>query len=159
MAPHAGEPTAAERRERIAIWRELVVAHDRLMKKFQTELKSEFDLSVPQYDALWRLDQAPDNSLLMGEIAAALLYSSGAATKLFDRLVERGLVARSAAPNDRRAVIVSLTAEGLNLIGNARRTHGLSISKTLGPFASEAEQRHVAAFLARLATPPNDSKE
>ena len=149
----AAQLTAAERNERIAIWRELVVAHDRLMKQFQTELKREFDLSVSQYDALMRLAVAPDHRLPMGEVAEALLYSSGAATKLLDRLVQRELVERSADPNDRRAVLVSLTDDGKARINRARRSHGDSITQKVGPFASDAEQRHVAAFLTRLAAP------
>ena len=88
----------------------------------------------------------------MGEVAEALLFSSGAATKLFDRLVERGLVERSADPNDRRCVIVSLTDEGSALIDRARLAHGYSIHDKVGPFASDAERRHVAAFLKRLAS-------
>ena len=143
----------AERQDRIAIWTDLVVAHDLLMKQFQAELKRDFDLSVSQYDALLRLTLAPDKRLQMGEVAGSLLFSSGAATKLFDRLVERGLVARSADPDDRRCVIVSLTDDGSDLISRARLGHGYSIHDKLGPFASEAEREHVQAFLKRLATP------
>ena len=156
---HADEPAPAdgaadaERHDRIAVWNDLVVAHDLLMKQFQSELKRDFDLSVSQYDALLRLTLAPGKRLQMGEVAGSLLFSSGAATKLFDRLVERGLVERSADPNDRRSVIVSLTDEGTDLIDRARLAHGYSIHEKLGPFASEAERRHVHAFLGRLATP------
>ena len=149
----ADEAADAERRDRIAIWSDLVVAHDLLMKQFQAELKRDFDLSVSQYDALLRLTLAPGKRLPMGAVAGSLLFSSGAATKLFDRLVERGLVARSADPNDRRCVIVSLTDEGSDLIDRARLAHGYSIHDKLGPFASEAERQHVEAFLKRLATP------
>ena len=153
--PEAGpvESTAAEHRDRIAIWRELVVAHDLLMKQFQAELKRDFELSVSEYDALLRLTLAPEYRLQMGEIAGALLFSSGAATKLFDRLCQRGLVERSADPSDRRSVIVTLTKDGSALIRRARLAHGDSIAEKVGPFASAAEQRHVAAFLTRLATP------
>ena len=129
-----------------------MVAHDLLMKQFQAELKRDSDLTVSQYDALLRLTLAPGKRLQMGEVAGSLLFSSGAATKLFDRLVERGLVARSADPNDRRCVIVSLTDEGSDLIDRARLAHGYSIHDKIGPFASEDERRHVDAFLKRLAT-------
>lgn len=141
----------AERESRIAVWRDLVAAHDRLMKQFQTELKAEFDLSVPQYDALLRLSLAGGTCLRMGEVADALLFSSGAATKVFDRLVERGLVERGADPRDRRTVLVGLTDAGRELFARAQRSHGDSIHDTLGPFASATERRHVEAFLERLA--------
>ena len=76
----------------------------RLMKQFQAELKCEFDLSVPQYDALLRLSLAPGKRLAMGEVAEALLYSSGAATKLFDRARRKGTrrtLRRSQRPSHR----------------------------------------------------------
>ena len=142
----------SERRNRIAVWSDLVVAHDLLMKQFHAELKRDSDLTVSQYDALLRLALAPGQRLQMGEVAGSLLFSSGAATKLFDRLVQRGLVVRSADPNDRRCVIVGLTDEGSALIDRARLAHGYSIHDKLGAFTSEAERRHVAAFLKRLAT-------
>jgi len=137
---------------RIAVWSDLVVAHDRLMKEFQVELKTEFDLTVPQYDALLRLAQADGRTLRMGEVADALLFSSGAATKVFDRLVERGLVERGADPNDRRTVLVGLTEDGRKLFQRAQRAHGESINSKVGPFASAEERRHVEAFLKRLST-------
>jgi len=147
----ASKPTAAERHDRISIWRELVVAHDRLMKQFQAELKRDFELTVAQYDALLQLTLAPGKRLQMDAVSAALLFSSGAATKLFDRLVDRGLVGRSADPSDRRSVVVNLTDEGVDLITRARRAHRDSIYDKVGPFASATERRHVEAFLHRLA--------
>ena len=123
------------------------------MKQFQTELKTEFDLSVPQYDALRRLWPAGDKCLRMGEVADAMLFSSGAATKVLDRLVERGLVERGADPNDRRTVLVGLTDEGRALFARAQHAHGHSIADKLGPFASADERQHVQAFLKRLAAP------
>ena len=139
-----------DERDRIVLWRELLEAHDALTKRFQAELKGEFGLSVPQYDALYRLSVAPDQVCRMGEVADAMLYSTGAATKVFDRLVERGLVQRSTDPEDRRTVLVQLTPEGRSLMQRAARAHGRSIVDALGPFDSATERAHVSGFLRRL---------
>jgi len=48
-------------------------------------------------------------------------------------------------------VIVSLTDQGKRLIDRARHAHGDSVHEKVGPFASNAERRHVATFLNRLA--------
>ena len=88
----------------------------------------------------------------MGEVAGALLFSSGAATKVFDRLVDRGLVERRRDPDDRRTVIVRLTGKAAT-VRPGQHAHGYSIFDKLGPFASDAERGHVEAFLKRLATP------
>lgn len=135
-------------------WRRLVLAHDRLMRVFEGELKREFGLTVAQYDVVHRLAATPGERVRMSELARALLYSSGAATKVLDRLAERGLVERVADPGDRRAVRVGLTAEGRALAERARRAHGRSIARAVGPFRSAAEREHVLAYLGRLAGAP-----
>jgi DNA-binding MarR family transcriptional regulator len=53
------------------------------------------------------------------EIQALTGLSSGGVTKLLDRLEDRGLIARSfgTLPEDRRAVVVSITPEGRRVAG------------------------------------------
>lgn len=46
------------------------------------------------------------------ELGAKLLKSGGNITMVIDNLVKRGYVTRVTDPNDRRAVIISLTEEG-----------------------------------------------
>lgn len=134
------------------MWRRLVVAHDRLMRMFQAELRAEFGLTVPQYDVLLRLAQQPGHEpVRMADLARVLLYSSGAATKVVDRLVTLDLVRRTADAGDGRAVRIMLTDTGAELIDRAMRAHGRSIARAIGPFASPEERRHVVAFLDRLA--------
>ena len=50
--------------------------------------------------------------MTLGELSQRMMVSNGNVTGLVERLVDDGLIARKAAPNDRRAQIVSLTAEG-----------------------------------------------
>jgi DNA-binding MarR family transcriptional regulator len=48
----------------------------------------------------------------LGELSQRLMVSNGNITGLVDRLVAQGLLDRQPAPNDRRAQLVKLTAEG-----------------------------------------------
>jgi DNA-binding MarR family transcriptional regulator len=48
----------------------------------------------------------------LGELSQRLMVSNGNITGLVDRLLAQGLLDRQAAPNDRRAHLVRLTAEG-----------------------------------------------
>jgi DNA-binding MarR family transcriptional regulator len=57
--------------------------------------------------------------MLATELARESLLSSGAMTHRIDRLSKRGLVMRSSDPEDRRAVWVSLTDEGKQLVDRA----------------------------------------
>jgi DNA-binding MarR family transcriptional regulator len=52
----------------------------------------------------------------MSVIASALAVSLATATGVVDRLVERGLVIREGAPDDRRVVLCRLSDKGQELI-------------------------------------------
>src|SRR6478735_3364225 len=136
-------------------WRLMVAAHDRVMKELATELRNDYGISIAESDALLRLALTPGHRVKMTELARMMLYSSGAATKIVDRLTERGHVRRDHDRGDGRVVWVELTDAGLRLITEARQAHRRSIVREIGPFQSEAEAEHVLAFLDRLARMPS----
>ncbi|MBM9461557.1 MarR family transcriptional regulator [Nocardioides sp. zg-536] len=132
-------------------WRALVEAHDRLIRVFEAHLKDRYGLTKAKFDILRRLLEAEGHRARTQELAQALFYSSGSATKVIDRLVERGLVNRSAHDTDRRVVFVSLTPAGLALAREVVEEHRALIHKSLARFESAAEANHVLAYLHRLA--------
>jgi len=85
-------------------------------------LRDEFDVTLPRFDLMAQLDKAP-NGMTLGELSRRMMVSNGNVTGLAERLVEQGLLDRRAAPNDRRAQIVSLTAEGRRAFRAMARTH------------------------------------
>lgn len=89
-----------------------VVAGNRFTDEVAQLCRAE-GLSHPQYTALWVLclADAPDG-LPMGALVDGLLHRKADATRLVDRLLERGLVTRTTAPDDRRRILVSPTPEG-----------------------------------------------
>lgn len=91
--------------------------------------KEGLQLSVAQYYALHHIDErAP---LRMGKLAKALRVAESTATRLVDRLVDLGLVARVTDAADRRAVGVVLTGGGRRLLARARRRRMRSMAELL----------------------------
>src|SRR5690349_19477083 len=92
-------------------------AMERLVSAYRSrmvELCRQADLTPPQF---WALNSIEDeNRIKMSPLADCLGLSMGAASTLIDRLVGRGLVQREADPQDRRAVFVSLTAKGRQVL-------------------------------------------
>src|SRR5215210_9402240 len=76
-------------------------------------IASEFDLAPAQLGALKALD--PDEPVPMRHLAQALACDNSNVTGIVDRLEERGLVERRAAPNDRRVKMLVLTPAGAEL--------------------------------------------
>ena len=114
---------------RLAPWRAFLLAHARVSRRLDEELRAEHDLSFAEYDALLTIAQAPERRIRMGLLAEEVLLSKSGVTRLIDRLVNDGLVERSACLADARGAEAVLTAEGLDRLRAASRTHLRGISE------------------------------
>ncbi|WP_149361196.1 MarR family winged helix-turn-helix transcriptional regulator [Lolliginicoccus suaedae] len=70
-------------------------------------------LAPAEFEALLRLSRNQDHRLRMSDLAAQAGLTNSGATRLVDRLENRGLVARETNPDDRRGTTAALTADGL----------------------------------------------
>ena len=57
------------------------------------------------------------------QIGSSILISSGSMTYVIDKLEQRGLLKRSGCPNDRRAIYVALTDQGMNVMKQIMPEH------------------------------------
>ncbi|MDO5672050.1 MAG: MarR family transcriptional regulator [Actinomycetaceae bacterium] len=98
----------------------------RLSRHFDLARRTVFEqheLEPWEFDVLSSLRRAgKPYSLTPGKLMAASLVSSGTMTNRIDRLELKRLVKRSPAPDDRRAVLVTLTREGLGRVDSALET-------------------------------------
>jgi MarR family 2-MHQ and catechol resistance regulon transcriptional repressor len=74
-----------------------------------------YDLTVAQLDVLGALARAEGATLSCSEIAERTLITKGGITGILDRLEARGLVKRIPSRDDRRSVLVRLSAKGVEL--------------------------------------------
>lgn len=95
----------------------------RLARRLDLERRAAFashDLEPWEFDVLSSLRRAgAPYELTPGALMNELLVSSGTMTNRIDRLEREGLVSRSPAPDDRRAVLVSLTPTGKERVDEA----------------------------------------
>ena len=108
---------------RLDAWRAFLRAHARLTRQLERELQAEQSLALADYDVLVQLAVAEDHRLRMGELAERLLLSRSGATRLVDRLVVDGLVARVSCDTDRRGQWAQLTEAGHQRLRDASPTH------------------------------------
>jgi MarR family 2-MHQ and catechol resistance regulon transcriptional repressor len=87
--------------------------------------------------------------MLLGEIQRGLLVSSGGVTYLVDRLERRGLVRRDAFPDDRRARLAVLTAEGTAFVRRVFPEHAAAVHAAMSGLTPE-EQRLATGLLKKL---------
>jgi DNA-binding MarR family transcriptional regulator len=86
-------------------------------------MRAQHDLSLSSYEVLWFLADAEGGRLRMADIATHALLSRSGLTRMVDRLVELGYVARVRADDDGRGSMAELTAAGRVALDAARRTH------------------------------------
>ena len=91
----------------------------------------------------------PPYQLRPTEFTGTLMLTSSGTTKRLDRLEEAGLIARGPDPNDRRAITITLTPQGKDLIDGVTAAH-LANEASLLEALSAAEQRDLAALLRKL---------
>jgi len=114
---------------RLAPWRAFLLAHARVSRRLDEELRAEHDVSFAEYDALLTIANAPGRRIRMGQLAEEVLLSKSGVTRLIDRLVSDGLVERSACLADARGAEAVLTDRGLARLRAASRTHLRGISE------------------------------
>ena len=102
------------------------------------------DTTIAQYRALVVL--ASRGPQRMTDLAAALAVTPSTAGRMCDRLVRKGLIRRHRARADRRAVQVSVTAAGREVVDQATARRRALIAGILGRLPA-AEQSAVAAAL------------
>jgi len=122
-------------------------AHQRYQALF-TEAAAGTGLTGPQFAALLRLAEAgrcTQNQL--GRLAA---MDSATAHGVARRLQERGLVRAAPDPMDRRARVLSVTAEGHLLLSQAKCAGKRANEALLAPL-SPGERAHLLSLLQRLS--------
>jgi DNA-binding MarR family transcriptional regulator len=112
----------ADHEAELRLWLRLLTCTTLIEGEVRRRLRDEFDVTLPRFDLMAQLDKAP-NGMTLGELSRRMMVSNGNVTGLAERLVEQGVLDRRASPTDRRAQIVSLTADGRRVFRTMARTH------------------------------------
>ncbi|WP_114285216.1 MarR family winged helix-turn-helix transcriptional regulator [Candidatus Halocynthiibacter alkanivorans] len=103
-----------------------------------------------EFDVLSTLRRAgAPYALTPTELFESTMITSGGMTARLDRLEKRGLLSRAPNPNDRRGTIVSLTADGKDLLEAALADHVVNLER-IAASLNEDEQKQLSALLAKL---------
>ena len=156
MAPAARLLKATD--PRLAPWRAFVIAHARVWRRLDDDLRLEHGLSLSEYEALLLLVEAAGRRLRMRVLAEDLQLSKSGVTRLVDRLVEDGLVERGLCTTDARGAEAVLTTTGLERLRTAAPTHLRGIQEyfldAVDPEDLAAVERSMRSISDRLPAGP-----
>lgn len=112
-------------------WRELLARHADLTCALDRALQAGHSLGMSEYEVLERLAELPEQSAKVATIAKSVHLSQSALSRVIGRLEVAGLVERHMCPEDRRAINVRLTDEGLERQTEARPTQRRVLAERL----------------------------
>jgi DNA-binding MarR family transcriptional regulator len=128
-------------------WAGLYAAFTILRKESDRAL-SAWDLTVPQAAVLALLAEAP-GPLPVTKLARLLLQESPSITSLVDRMCENGLVKRAKDADDRRLVLIQLTAKGRR-VHDEVRSPATAVSDDLFGVLSDEERVTLRQLLQKF---------
>lgn len=102
------------------------------------------DITLAQYRTLVVLASRGPQKL--ADLAEQLAVNPSTAGRMCDRLVRRGLVKRHRAFDDRRIVLISLTAGGRKIIDEATLRRRMFLSATLAEMPPGRQREAAAVF-------------
>jgi DNA-binding MarR family transcriptional regulator len=134
-------------------WRTLAALHARIEDRLERALEAAHELSVSEYTVLDVLSRQDGFHLRMNQLAAAVVLSQSATTRLVGRLEHRELLERYLCPTDRRGIYTEVTRAGQRLLDAARPTHDAALATALD---EAAELPELAPLVAAVHTLPFD---
>lgn len=134
------------------VWRSFLSANTVLMDRLDRDLRTGHDLSMAEYEILVRLSEAPDRSIRMAELAAAVAHSRSRITHTISRMEKDGLVFRGQCSTDGRGVSAVLTDEGFEALARAAHTHVSGVHAYLVENATDDELEVLGRIMQRVVT-------
>jgi DNA-binding MarR family transcriptional regulator len=136
----------------MAAWRRYIIASRQLLAALDADLK-EHDLTLPDYEILALLSDAPDRQMRMSELAKIALLSRSRLSHRMKVMEKAGWLKREPCPVDKRGYFAVMTPKGWKAIVAAAPDHVESVRARFLDHLSKADQEAIAQIFERIETP------
>jgi DNA-binding MarR family transcriptional regulator len=124
-----------------------------LEARLARDLEIDSNLSMPDYEVLSTISEAPDGHWRLSALAHRMRWSQSRLSHHVTRMERRNLVARRPAPDDRRGVDILLTEHGRTVLEGAAPDHVVSVRRHLFDRLDEEQILRLAEIAEAVATP------
>jgi DNA-binding MarR family transcriptional regulator len=133
----------------VSAWESLFRAQVAVMRTLAAEFPTK-DISFNEYDVLFNLSRQPNRELRMRDLNKHVLLTQPSVSRLIDRLVARGLVAKCPEPSDARGTVIRLTDEGYDMFRRVAVEHMKTIAARVGGRLDAEELEQLAGLCDKL---------
>lgn len=134
-----------------ASWRAWIAASLLLPDRLSRDLQEQAGISLPDYEILVYLSEAPEWRLRMSELADRTLSSRSRLSHQVDRLTDAGLVDRQPCSDDRRGSFAVLTPAGWDFLVRTAPVHVESVREHLVDVLTPEEFAEFGRLCAKVA--------
>lgn len=134
-------------------WKALAGVLFLLPGALDSQLQRDSGLAVADYMVLVMLEEQADHRMRMSELATSASTSQSRLSRIVGRLEAAGYVTREMAPDDRRAVLATLTESGLAKLVSAAPGHVGQVRRLVFDRLTPAQVASLTEVARALAHP------
>lgn len=138
--------------EQQQLWQDLRTVVIALPTLLDRQLQRDEGISNFEYSVMARLSMTETHTMRLSDLAAQCDSTQPRLSKLMVRFEQQGWVARYPDPDNGRYTLATLTDAGLRKVEHSAPAHVDQVRRLVFDPLSAAQQRHLAATLARIAT-------
>lgn len=121
-----------------------------LLRKKAGDFFQPFGLTDVQFNLMMLLRyQSGPEGLNQAQLSKMMLVNRADITSLIDRMEKAGLVARTAAPGDRRYNIIKLTSRGERLLDKIEPLYAKEVKKVMAPL-KDIQQKSMITMMEKV---------
>lgn len=143
------QPVKRARNSAGIAWEALFRAQVAVMRTLAAEFPTR-DISLNEYDVLFNLSRQPGHELRLRDLNKHVLLTQPSVSRLVDRLVARGFVAKCPEPSDARGALIQLTGTGYEMFRRVAVEHMKTITERVGGRLDEQELATLAELCDKL---------
>ncbi len=133
-----------------AVWTRLIRAGSHVQSRIEAALQAQSLPPLAWYDALWEIEQAGADGIRPFALQERLLLPQYGLSRMIERLVKAGYVARRACDEDGRGQRLHLTGSGAAVRTRMWPVYAATLRETVTDKLTTDEALNLARLLARL---------
>ncbi|MFT4259530.1 MarR family winged helix-turn-helix transcriptional regulator [Microbacterium sp.] len=119
-----------DRKLALHAWESLFRAQHELFEAMSQDFE-DAQLAQAEYDVLLTVTRSPGMTARLRDITSNMLISQPSVSRLIDRMVGRGLIAKCPDPEDGRGALIRATDAGAQAFRKLATVHGRSIAERM----------------------------